>query len=693
MQKAVAIFRAEVYTVEVERGDFVKKTSFCESWYRQWDKRHFILLLEYIALALCVTVTVEILSRHSLLDTLRYAATRPAAFIYDVVLIFFTLCASLMFSKRRFFLMLVAGTWLGIAVANCILLTFRSMPLTASDIWLLSSVRDIFEKYLSPIALAILMLVISALVALIVGVFLAAGKEKGNFWFGIVHFALSGLVLFAMTTAFVQFGWLDATTEFHSLPRAYDRNGFAYCFAASLVTGGIDEPETYSPNEVDALLDDTLAELPQTRTDAPNLIFVQLESFFDANYMQELKFDYDPVPNFRALKENWPSGLLSVPCIGAGTANTEFEVLTGMNLSHFGVGEYPYMTIVDSDTSQSVASALRGLGFATHAIHNNNATFYDRHIVYQNLAFESFTSIEYMHDAEYNALGWAKDAVLTEEILKCLRTDEKRDLVFTVSVQPHGKYPTELPEGAGSITLEGMDDPDRQTGFEYYLYELSECDRFVGELTQALESFEEPTVVVFYGDHLPSFNIRTEELSVGDNQTTEYVIWANYALEPVKRDLQTYQLAAYAMELCGIYEGPMFRLHQAYRFADDAHEEYQQDLQLLEYDMIYGEHYYAEGEELTASTLIRYDVEDIMLLDIVADGEGVWRASGEHFTPFSTLCIDGELYETEYISESELRFRADEIDLGASICVVQVSAADGMQILSESNALVWTRAE
>lgn len=671
----------------------MKKASFRETWYKQWDKRHFALLLEYIALALCVTVTVEILSRHSLFDTLRYAVTRPAAFLYDVVLIFFTLCASLMFSKRRFFLMLVAGTWLGIAVANCILLTFRSMPLTASDIWLLSSVRDIFDKYLSPLALAILMLVISALVALIVGVFLAAKKEKGNFWFGLTHFLLSGLVLFAMTTGFVQLNWIDDTTEFHSLPRAYDRNGFAYCFAASLVTGGVDEPETYSPNEVDALLDDTLAELPLTRSDAPNLIFVQLESFFDANYMKELRFAYDPVPNFRALKQNWPSGLLSVPCIGAGTANTEFEVLTGMNLSHFGVGEYPYMTIVDSDSSQSLASALREIGFATHAIHNNNATFYDRHIVYENLSFESFTSIEYMQNAEYNTLGWAKDSVLTEEILKCLRVDEKRDLVFTVSVQPHGKYPTELPEGAGSLTLEGMEDIDRKTGFEYYLYELSECDRFVGELTQALKAFRERTVVVFYGDHLPSFNIQPEELSVGDNQTTEYVIWANYDLQPVKRDLQTYQLAAYAMQLCGIYEGPMFQLHQSYRFASDDHAEYQQDLQLLEYDMIYGEHYYAEGEAEDATPPLRYDVEEISLTEITSESEGVWLARGENFTPFSTVCIDEELYETEFISETELRFTTDLLDSDTSICVVQVSAADGMQILSQSNALTWEQSE
>ena len=114
-------------------------------------------------------------------------------------------------------------------------------------------------------------------------------------------------------------------------------------------------------------------------------IFVQLESFFDANYLKDLTYGENPVPNFERLKETCSSGLFYVPSIGAGTANTEFEVLSGMNLDHFGVGEYPYMTTVNKVTTESVATVLRELGYATHAIHNNNATFYDRNIVYSNL--------------------------------------------------------------------------------------------------------------------------------------------------------------------------------------------------------------------------------------------------------------------------------------------------------------------
>ena len=172
---------------------------------------------------------------------------------------------------------------------------------------------------------------------------------------------------------------------------------------------------------------------------------------------------------------------------------------------------------------------MQELGYATHAIHNNNATFYDRNIVYSNLSFETFTTLEYMNDVDYNPLGWAKDSVLTNEILKALQATDGRDFVFGVSVQAHGKYPTEPIEGAPTIRVSGMDDNEgRKNGMEYYLYQLKESDKFLGELTRTLANFDEPTILVVYGDHLPSFNIQQEELSYGDVQSTEYAIWANY---------------------------------------------------------------------------------------------------------------------------------------------------------------------
>lgn len=649
----------------------------------QWNRNNFKQLLRLLLAAVVFSVVIEILARRSFDDTLRFMFARPFAFLYGVLILYFCLSFSLLTRKRLFWFSLIATVCIGLAVADFILLTYRSMPLTASDILLMGSVRDIFEKYLSHIALAGMMLAVSAALGAIIYLWMRTGKSESMATLGAANLVVCGLLLAALGGAFLHSGYLRRTDEFSNLPEAYSDSGFVYCFAASSVTRGIDEPEEYTPDEVDEIVQ-VRRELPQTASETPNVIFVQLESFFDANYMKELTYTENPVPNFEALKATCSTGLLSVPAIGAGTANTEFEVLTGMNLNHFGVGEYPYMTVVSSRAAQSVASVLSELGYSTHAIHNNNATFYDRHLVYANLGFDSFTSLEYMQKVEYNPLGWAKDAVLIPSILDALDATQERDFVFTVSVQPHGRYPKTPIEDAPTSEVIGMDDAERECGFSYYLEQLRECDEFVGALTDALLDYPEPVAVVFYGDHLPSFNIANEELSYGDMQTTEYVLWANYPLEKIDRDLQTYQLSAYVMDRCRIHEGAIFCLHQSCNYAADDEADYQHDLKLLEYDMIDGEGY-AVSEEPQCSSM-RFGVRDVTLRSAVAQ-DGNVTFIGENFTPFSVVYKNDEPLETELIDGTLVA--ADIPQDGDRYFVAQVSAANRLDILSQTQCLIW----
>lgn len=651
------------------------------------EKKNYRLLGRYFLLALLLFYLMEALSRQSLWQPFLFAYERPLACAFNFLILYFCLCLALLFRRRGFCFLLIFGTWLGVAIANFVLLRFRSMPLTARDILLISSVKDIFEIYLNPLTLVLLMLMISALWGLIFCALLLTKKREELLGLAIGNCLLIAVLLCTVQSPLVNRGAIDATAEFQNLSEAYHRNGFAYCFCASAVTRGVEEPGEYSSGEVEEILDEQATELPSTEEGTPNIVFVQLESFFDPGYMKALSYETDPIPVFRMLKNRRPSGLLSVPCVGAGTANTEFEVLTGMNLSHFGVGEYPYTTIVDIGETESIATALSSIGYATHAIHNNNASFYDRHIVYDNFSFDTFTSLEYMDDVEYNPLGWAKDQVLTSEILKCLESGKDKDFVFAVSVQAHGRYPKKPIDGAQTLSVSGMPEEDRRAGFEYYLQQLWETDRFIGELRTALSKFPEKTMVVFYGDHLPSFSIENEELSAGSNQTTEYVIWTNYPLVTPDRDLQTYQLSAYILELCGIHEGAVFKHHQSYSYGLEDHGSYQEDLQTLEYDMLYGENFAADEPEQTDTPGIRFDVETILLRDLIAEGEEDFLIVGEHFTPFSRVYVNDRPYPTEFISSTTLRVKELRIEKEDVVSVVQVSSVDELHELSRSNTL------
>lgn len=655
---------------------------------QEWNVNNIIRVLIYIAASFLINLGLEMLSRRSFSAGFTYLTTRPWQFFYDSLIILFTLSLSLIFRRRGFFFLLVSAIWLGLGLTNCILLGYRATPLTAPDIALLSSVRDIIEIYLSPIAIIGLMLAISGVIGAIMLLWLRAKKYKTDYYFGAAQIILFGGVLIAATLALLKSGTI--ASQFPNLPDAYHDNGFAYCFSASAITQGISEPADYSEDEINSILG-AEGEIPASRKNGPNIIFVQLESFFDPNLLKDLSYAENPVPNFEALKEKYSTGLFYVPSIGAGTANTEFEVISGMNLDHFGVGEYPYKTVVKHRSCDSIAYALKNLGYSTHAIHNNNATFYSRDRVYANFGFDSFTSEEYMHDVEYNPLEWAKDSVLTGEILKALRSTEGRDLVFTVSVQPHGKYPTEPLESAETIAVNGIEDEARRCGFEYYLGQLHQTDAFLKKLTTALNHYNEPTVVVFYGDHLPSLQITQDELSRGTVQTTEYVIWSNFGLKKQDQDIQAYQISALLFERLGIHEGTIFNYHQKFMDGGESDEQYQADLTLLEYDLLYGSRYCVGGAEAPTPTQMHLGVEDITVsrLDYAAETQTL-AVTGENFTPFSVILKNGEQVPTEYISRNQLCAPELEAAEGDTFCVVQISATDSMRILSQTGELVFS---
>lgn len=251
---------------------------------------------------------------------------------------------------------------------------------------------------------------------------------------------------------------------------------------------------------------------------------MQLESFFDPTLVNYLDISEDPIPTFRKLMKEYSSGYYKVPSVGAGTANTEFESITGMSMHYFGPGEYPYKSILRETTCESAPYVLKNLGYTTHAVHNNEANFYGRRSIFPNLGFDTFTSEEYMaRENEKNPNGWVKDEVLTDEILKCLDSTEGPDYVYTISVQGHGAYPDEQILEDPEITVSGAPTEEENNKWEYYVNEIHEMDNFVKELTDKLADYPEDVVLVMYGDHLPTMGLTVEDLKNKYLFQTEYV--------------------------------------------------------------------------------------------------------------------------------------------------------------------------
>ncbi len=362
----------------------------------------------------------------------------------------------------------------------------------------------------------------------------------------------------------------------------------------------------------------------------------------------------------------------------------------------FGTGEYPYKTILKTHTCESLAYNLKALGYGAHAIHNNTATFYGRHIVYRNLGFDDFDSVELMKDVERNELNWARDKVLYKEILTALESTPQQDLVFTVSVQGHGGYPD---EDILSNTIELTDVNQAYSdntiyGLKYYISQLNEMDAFIKQLTDYLAGWDEPTVLVLYGDHLPGFNFTKEDLTAGELLQTEYVMWSNFDMPAEHRTLHSYQLGAYVLGRLGYNEGLVTKLHQHFLpNTEEPAEEYLEELHLLSYDMLYGEMYCFNGVNPYAPTDIVYGFHGVSIdkLEVIYDANAdtsYLTVVGQNFSPYTDIYINGKRYKsTLYLDENRVFLPDIDLTEGDHIVVGMPMGDDGM--LRESNAYIY----
>lgn len=630
------------------------------------------MINNYLISVLLILV-IEVLARHSLTDGIRFVWDHPFLILLSAAILTAFYALALLVPKRNFVWLCITVVIVGLAVTNSILLCFRITPLAATDIALLTSVFEIMGIYLAVWQIILLVLLVLVVIAGLIYLGIRMKKQVYHPLLAVCNAVISILAVVLMIHIGDARGWLQ--TEFANLPDAYADNGFVYCFTRSLFDRGISKPDTYDEDTVDNILEDMKKQTTNEVEEKPNIIFIQLESFMDLKRMQGVTYSEEPTPVYSSLRKTCPGGFLKVPSVGAGTANTEFEILTGMTLDYFGAGEYPYKTVLQDETCESMAYNLRELGYRTGVLHNNTGSFYSRNKVFANLGFDYFVSSEYMENLSYNPIGWAKDKVLTGQIQHILKATSEPDLIYTITVQDHGKYPTELLENP-HIKVSGFapEDEGRQNAFTYYVNQCHETDAFLGSLIATLNAFEEPVVLVLYGDHLPNLDITEEELASGNLFQTEYVIWSNkkmledYELSKKNENLYAYQLSAHVLKLFGMNNGLLTKFHQMYHNYDN----YKSNLKILQYDMLYGKKEVYDGLSPYEPTDLQMGFDPIRITDVSSVGGSVY-VMGKNFTESSFVFIDGKKQDTVFLNENTLMVSDKELEGGEEVYVAQLT--------------------
>lgn len=639
-------------------------------------------LIFHALLACIINFVIEAISRHSVVAAWDYMTGTPLVFLYNAFMIFVTFSIVYLFKRRIFVRMIISAIWVILGIANGYILLKRVTPFNAQDLKIAGDGIALINNYCNGFEVVVIAVGAVALLIWLISMWRRGGQYAGK----IHHIAaLIGIIVCGVLYTFVTNIAIDkrvVSTYFGNIAFAYEDYGLPYCFSASLFNTGISEPNGYTKKAMAKIdKDGELNQMATSRSsdELPNIIVVQLESYFDVANAEFFTTSEDACPNLHNLYQNYSNGYFKVPSVGAGTANTEFEVLTGMNLRYFGPGEYPYKTYSKKHPTESAATALASLGYGTHALHDNTGNFYSRANVFNNMGFDTFTSKEFMNVLQTTENGWAKDEILTQHIMEAMDTTKQEDFVFTVSVQGHGNYPeTQVIENP-KIKVEGIEDEALKNKWEYYVNQVYEMDQFVGDLIKAVEERNEPSVVVFYGDHLPTMGLKAEDLKSRYLYNTNYVIWDNIGLQKHDKNIPAYQLMSEVLNRLDIHSGTVFNYHQQRKGTKN----YLSDLELLQYDILYGKQYVYNGKAPITEGHMVMGIRNVSLSSIVPQLNSGYSLYGENFTKYSRVYVNGEKQKSSFLNNTRINLSETELKDGDVIQVGQVGSSDTIFRMSD----------
>ena len=659
----------------VEKAEKRRNSPFWQKMEKVFAWMNKFSLLMHAVWSCVLYFIMEALSRHSVAKAWEYLMLSPWTFLFNAYMIFATLLIVYIFKRRVFARTIISVLWLIIGIVNCYMLSVRVTPFNAQDLKVIDDALTMLDKYFTGMQGVFIIAAILLAIFWLVYMWRHAGKFQGKVrpFPALIVAALGIASIVPLTDLAIE--KRVVSNYFGNIAFAYEDYGLPYCFSASLFNTGITQPSGYSKESIAALNEnETLTKATTTNEEMPNIILIQLESFFDTNEVEFFTTSEDPIPTFRSLMNNYSSGYFKVPSIGAGTANTEFEVLTGMNLRYFGPGEYPYKTIMKKQQTESVATALKEFGYGAHALHNNGGNFYSRADVFNNMGFDSYTSKEFMNILQYTENGWAKDDVLTQHILNSMDSTQQQDFVFAITVEGHGDYPEEKMIENPRITVQGIEDEGLTNSWEYYVNHLYETDLFIADLISELEKRGEPTVLILYGDHLPTMGLEAMDLTNRYVYNTNYAIWDNIGMERVDRNIPTYQLMSEVFDRLGIHSGTIFNYHQQRRQT----KHYLADLGLLQYDMLYGNAFIYGGikNKPSRDTEFQMGILDVTLSGIQANLDGTYSLYGENMTANSKIFVNGEKRSTQFLNNTRIELREHNLKEGDIIVVSQVGSSN-----------------
>lgn len=283
----------------------------------------------------------------------------------------------------------------------------------------------------------------------------------------------------------------------------YFVNGVIAGMYGNMLENRITEPENYDEKELNEVLNSVNIEENED-WGTPNIIVVFSEAFWDIDQVEELKFDKPVTENFNKLKSEGIFVNMISPTYGGLSSNVEYELLTGHSNRYFNTGYIPFMQLYSSKKSEKYASIVKELannGYETEIVYGKD--YYSSEKVSYKLGFDKYTELT---KTKENIKGYfLSDKYLTDRIIDRLKYKKDEEKVFYMieTIQNHMNFlPTKYENKDIKILNNNFSEISKGT-LESYAQGVYDADKELGRLYEYIKSFDEPTVLLFLGDHLP----------------------------------------------------------------------------------------------------------------------------------------------------------------------------------------------
>lgn len=590
------------------------------------------------ALSVLTAFMTEYVSRNDFSGAFSWACTYPRLFFNTVFFIFLASAVLYAFTRRLYISYFSVGIITTVSAAvNYYKTLIRNEPFVPWDITIAGEAAGIMgETEITVSAAVIISLVL--LITISAGLFTLRKLTKFKITVKYYKTLIAAVPLILLLCCCTFFSFLNESgfaanqisENKFEMDKSYKRNGFIANFILNMRYLTIEIPSGYSEQAVN----DIVGSIEPHESDSvqPNIIIVMDESFSDISMFENVSFDEDPIPNLRKLRESSISGFLLSEQFGGGTSRSEFEVLTGNSTNYLPSGSTPYQQYMGSENFPSYVSYLKDKGYTTIALHPYYGKFWARDKIYPLLGFEKFLDIRSFTGAETQK-GFVSDSAAIDKIIEQYEQNlsaSKPFFTFLVTMQNHGSYKADQysPEHRIKISSNSLS-ADMLGKLTSYATGIRDADAALGKLIDYFDNIDDPTIIVFFGDHLGNLGNINESYVKGGYfkndasdpeyyakiYSTPFIAWSNYF--SVKEDaglmsmnrLLPYVCNAYSLD-CPLYFDFLYQQSDTFKGSAmkisldglgnpsfERSEEQEKDYQnhrILQYDIMFGSRYAAE---------------------------------------------------------------------------------------------------